>query len=256
MTNHKNYVNRDIMDKHLAIAIDTSGRVGSAAIGSRDQIFSCINFSDLMRHAAELFPALLKLTADCGKTINDITDIYVTSGPGSFTGLRIGITAAKMMALASGVKVASVSSLDCVAMNAFDYILKEGREDIQTVAAVIDAKRGQFFVSLYKKDEKFWRKSSEENLSTADEILAMIEKNGKTLFNGEALKFYRDKFENDNTEFMDESQWGIDAKNVYKASYRKALDGYYDDPRTLLPRYLRLSDAEENLIKRQKIRDK
>jgi tRNA threonylcarbamoyladenosine biosynthesis protein TsaB len=240
------------MDKHLAIAVDTSGRVGSAALGSSNNILESIDFTGQMRHAAELFPALIRLTENAGKTVADITDVYVTIGPGSFTGLRIGITLAKMMALASDVKIASVSSLDCVAMNAFDYINEQKREDIDSVAALIDAKRGQFFTCIYKKDGDFWSKTVSESMKSAEEILEMTSGYEKTLFNGEALKYYQGKFEASKNEFMAEKDWGIRAENVYKAAFRKALDNQFDDPQTLVPRYLRLSDAEENLLKRQR----
>ncbi|MFI4910432.1 MAG: tRNA (adenosine(37)-N6)-threonylcarbamoyltransferase complex dimerization subunit type 1 TsaB [Sedimentisphaeraceae bacterium JB056] len=238
------------MDKHFAIAIDTSGRVGSVAVGSGEKVICSSAFSGQMRHAAELFPTILELVSGAGKNICDITDVYVTNGPGSFTGLRIAITVAKMMALASDVKIATVSSLDCVAMNAIDYINEQNNKEIESVVALIDAKRGQFFNCLYNKEEN-WDAVTPETMKTAEQILEMIGTTTKTLINGEALKYYQDKFAQENVEFADEERWGIKAENVYKSAYKKALKGQYDNPETLLPKYLRLSDAEENLLKRE-----
>lgn len=240
------------MNKHLAIAVDTSGRVGSVAAGSENTLLCEVSFTDQLKHAAELFPSIIELTNKTGRNISDISEIYVTAGPGSFTGLRIGITLAKMMALASNVKIAAVSSLDCLARNAFDYIKEHNRDEIKTVAAVIDAKRGHFFLGFYQKQGDNWVKSLPESMKTAQEINDLLKKDTITLFTGEALKYYKDKFAAANVEFMPETQWSIKASNVYKAGRQKAAAGQYDDPQLLLPQYLRLSDAEENLLKKAK----
>jgi len=239
------------MDRQLSIAMDTSGRVGSVAAGVNDEVLAEKYFSDQMKHAAELFHVMLELIEQTGYNVSDISDIYVTAGPGSFTGLRIGITVAKMMALASNVRIAAVSSLDCVAQNAFDYIYKEARDDIKSVAAVIDAKRGQFFAGLYVQNGGQWIKRQPESMKTAEEIISLLN-NETTLFTGEGLKYYKNQFTADNVEFMPEDQWSIKASTVYAAGRKKAAAGQYDDPQLLLPQYLRLSDAEENLLKKAK----
>ncbi len=231
--------------------MDTSGRVGSVAIGVKDEVLAQRYFSDQMKHAAELFPVMLELIQQAGFNVSDMSDLYVTSGPGSFTGLRIGITVAKMMALAANVKIAAVSSLDCTAQNAFDYIYKEGRSDIKTVVALTDAKRGQFFVGLYDNIDNEWVKRQPECMQTAEELISSL--NARTLFTGEGLKYYKSKFVGDNTEFMPEDQWSIKASTVYIQGRKKAAANQYDDPQILLPQYLRLSDAEENLLKRSQI---
>ncbi len=236
------------MDRQFAIAIDTSGRVGSVAVGANETVLAEKYFSDQMKHAAELFPVMLELVAEAGHSISDVSDVYITAGPGSFTGLRIGVTVAKMMALASNVKIAAVSSLDCVAQNAFDYIYKEARHDIKTVTAIIDAKRGQFFVGLYDNIQDKWVRRQPECMMTAEEIISSL--NARTLFTGEGLKYYKSKFVGDNTEFMPEDQWSIKASTVYTQGRKKAAANQYDDPQILLPQYLRLSDAEENLLKK------
>ena len=240
------------MDNHLAVAIDTSGRAGSVALGSRANILGKIVFDGQMRHAAELLPSIKKLIDDNGRQITDLTDVYVTDGPGSFTGLRIGITAAKMLALAGGVRITAISSLYCTAMRAFDYAAVNETEGIQCVAVVIDAKRGQFFFGYYELEGDRWRLQSPEGLKTADQINEILTQGKKTLFTGEGLKYYQEKFQASCRLFLPEEDWAIKPEDVYKAAHCKALTGEYEDPQTFLPRYLRLSDAEENLEKRMK----
>ncbi len=240
----------DEAKKHLAVAIDTSGRAGSVALGSDKNILGKFVFDGQMRHAAELLPSIKMLIDNAGRQISDITDVYVTDGPGSFTGLRIGITAAKMLALAVDVRIVAVSSLYCTAMNAFDYARTNLQADIERVVAVIDAKRGQFFFAFYEKAGDNWQLQAPEGLKTAEEINTTLNDKKKTLFIGEGLKFYQNKFEAAGRLFMEEEDWAIRAENVYKAAFEKALRGEFECAETLLPRYLRLSDAEENLQKR------
>ena len=240
------------MNNHLAVAIDTSGRAGSVALGSGDDMLGKIVFDGQMRHAAELLPSIKKLIDDNGRQMTDITDVYVTDGPGSFTGLRIGITAAKMLALAGGVRITAISSLYCTAMGGIDYAAANQTEGIECVAVVIDAKRGQFFFAYYELDGDEWLLQSAEGLKTADQINEILMQGKKTLFTGEGLKYYQDKFQSPCRLFLPEEDWAIKPEDVYKAAHCKALAGEYEDPKNFLPRYLRLSDAEENLQKRMK----
>ena len=82
-------------EKSLILAIETSGRIGSIAIGSGDTIIEEYVFSGFMKHSAELFPEIQKILDNNHLIPAQISDLYITAGPGSFTGLRIAVTAAK-----------------------------------------------------------------------------------------------------------------------------------------------------------------
>ncbi|AQQ71890.1 UGMP family protein [Limihaloglobus sulfuriphilus] len=233
------------------IAVDTSGRAGSAAIGVGDAVLEEKPFTDMMRHAAEILPVIGSLLEKHGGTPADIEDVYVTSGPGSFTGLRIGIAMAKMMALAANVRIASVSSLAVTAQNAFDYIKAEGL-DVQRVAAIIDAKRGQFFVAIYQRQaDGGWVKTLDDTMMRAPELLEKYAAGDKMWVLGEGLKYYREKFEAGGLGILPESIWCGSASNVYRLCREKANAGGFDNPDELLPSYLRLAEAEENWLKKQ-----
>ena len=68
---------------------------------------------------------------------------------------------------------------------------------------------------------------------------------------GEGLKYYQSEFEEGGLKIFPEHLWNANASNVYKLCHKKALDGQFEDPDSLLPSYLRLAEAEENWLKRQ-----
>ena len=73
----------------LELAVETSGRIGSVTIGKQGKILAQRTFSGPMTHSIELFPAISTLLSDLGKRPADIHQVYISIGPGSFTGLRI-----------------------------------------------------------------------------------------------------------------------------------------------------------------------
>ena len=78
------------------------------------------NFSAPMRHSSEIFPAICQLLKQFEKNSSDIEHVYVSAGPGSFTGLRIASTIAKIMNLANNIKIVAVDTLDVIASNIED----------------------------------------------------------------------------------------------------------------------------------------
>ena len=93
------------------LAIETSGRIGSVALADGTSILLEEQFPHGLKHAAEIVPMIDRLCRAQGWAPHDLEQLYVSAGPGSFTGLRIGITLAKTMALATGVKVVAVPSV-------------------------------------------------------------------------------------------------------------------------------------------------
>jgi tRNA threonylcarbamoyladenosine biosynthesis protein TsaB len=104
----------------LILAVETSSRVGSVAIATGEKILKELIFSGQMRHSAEIFPAILTLLQFIGRKPHNIDHIYISNGPGSFTGLRIAATFAKTMHLANRTKVIAVDTLDVIASNMVD----------------------------------------------------------------------------------------------------------------------------------------
>ncbi len=101
----------------VVLAVETSSRIGSAALALGPRLLEELRFSGPMQHSAEIFPAIDELLKRHGYAPTDLSQIHVAIGPGSFTGLRIAVTMAKIMHLAGSVQIVTVDSLDVVAAN-------------------------------------------------------------------------------------------------------------------------------------------
>jgi len=221
----------------LILAVETSGRMGSVALAEGDKLLSESHFSGPMKHSAEIFPAITNLLGEFDKKPDQIEQVYISVGPGSFTGLRIAVTFAKAMALANGAKIIAVDTLDVIAANI------SPQDGPQRLGVVLDAKRGQFFVAVYEKAQaQIWKKILPDSLMTAEEFVSRFS-DKPILLIGEGLVFYRDKFTNPDISILDEKFWNPSAANVYKLGRESAKNGQFADPLALTPNYIRGPDA-------------
>lgn len=232
-------------DGPLSLAVETSGRAGSITLGAGEEIFAETVFSGQMRHSAELFSAAEQLLCDIDGKSGDIGYIYITMGPGSFTGLRISAAFAKMMALAGDVKIVTVCTSDTVALNAWDY-LKTSNKDVRRIATIIDAKRKQFFVASFDLVENNWQKVTDNCLMSSDSFVEQFARPSSGLeawlpiyLLGEGLVYYKDNFKGAGIDFIPEIHWSAKSSALYKLGHKKALEGIFADPATFAPMYLR-----------------
>ncbi len=225
-------------DNPLILAIETSGRLGSVALAQGDKLLAESHFSGPMRHSAEIFPAITELLSKFSKKPDQIEQVYISAGPGSFTGLRIAVTFAKTLALANNSKIVAVDTLDCITANVTPQDDKS-----EQLGVVLDAKRGQFFIAVYEKTQSaIWHKILPDCLMTAEEFINRFTNQPISLA-GEGLVFYKDKFTHKNILVLDEKFWNPCAANVHKLGWRKAQNGEFADPLTLTPNYIRGPDV-------------
>jgi len=251
--------------KPLILAVETSGRAGSAAIALGEKLLAEAAFSGPMRHSAEIFPAVCGLLSDLGRKPEEIEHIYISVGPGSFTGLRIAVTMAKTMHLANAAKIAAVDTLDVIAANVTteNTVLASSHRpqtssiehptpSIENIATILDAKRSQFFIAVYQRNtnqpdtsDGIWKKILPDSLMTAPQFLDQFACKEKPVWLlGEGLVYYKDKFKADGIRFLDECYWTPQAEKVHLLGWQKAKAGQFADPLTLQPIYLRAPDVK------------
>jgi tRNA threonylcarbamoyladenosine biosynthesis protein TsaB len=230
------------VQKTVCIAVETSGRAGSIAIGQGHEILAETRFSGLLRHSIELLTGIRKLLAGIGKTPRDVGQINCVIGPGSFTGLRISVTMAKMLSMATGAKIVGVRTSDALAENASDY-MEDTSAQLQRIATVIDAKRGDFFVAIFEKQGVQWIKTTQDKLIKAAEFVEKFGNSDKIWLLGEGLVYYKEDFAGNNINFLPEDYWAGRAKNIFRVGQRKADAGQFTDPVDLVPFYLRGPNA-------------
>ena len=234
------------------IAIETSSRLGSVAVADGPNLLAEESFTGDLRHGAELLVTMDRLCNCQGWKPTDIDHLYISAGPGSFTGIRIAVTVAKAFAFAHpGVRIVSVPSIGARALNAE----RAGREqgvDIKTVAVVLEAGRKQIFTAVFETvrppaaSEEFvpgLRTLIEQTVMAPADLLAHT---GRPLYLlGEGLDYHRDELTADRVFWLDESYWPGRAGYVLRCGYLRACAGLFAQPDELTPMYLRRPEAVE-----------
>ena len=230
-----------------ALAIETSGRIGSVALVENDRVVAAESFAHGLQHAATVLPMIDRLTRARGWSPKQIDHVYVSAGPGSFTGLRIGITLTKTLALATGCKIVAVPSTRVLLMN----VPESAREAI----IVLDAKRGQIFTARFTRNpgtplsdlQNAWIENEREHLDT---LTAILNRAGRPVhLIGEGIPYHRDSIPDmPQVIATDESTWRARADAVAMMGADMAKSQMFTDPLTLTPIYVRLPEAEEKRL--------
>jgi tRNA threonylcarbamoyladenosine biosynthesis protein TsaB len=223
-----------------ALAIETSGRAGSLAILEAGQVLAEETFPHGLKHAAEMVPRLDALLRARGWTPGQIEEIYVSIGPGSFTGLRIGITLAKTLAFAVGAKLVAVPSSRVLAENA--------PPEARHLLIVLDARRGSVFAARYEKINEAWVEREPAHLDRLAEALARAPQPVHLL--GEGLSIYGPPAEPGIVP-TPAHLWIPTASTVARLGTKMARAGEFTAPDLLAPLYLRQSEAEEKWANRE-----
>ncbi|MCI1666256.1 MAG: tRNA (adenosine(37)-N6)-threonylcarbamoyltransferase complex transferase subunit TsaD [Atopobiaceae bacterium] len=246
-------------DGYLVLAIDTSTDMLAVAVGRwvlRDggaDVSVLASGDHLCRRRAnvELVDTSLAALSSCGHTMQDVDAVLVGRGPGSFTGVRIGIATAKGLACGLGCMLHGTSTLDAVAWHAW----ATGARGL--VGVVGDAMRGEVYPGIYQVDDSGpVRTFPVETVSKVDAVVESWSARpdaARITLTGDGLRKYRDRFEAAGMmRMVDESSWFPTGEGLLRAAASPSRYSADEtgDPALVLPVYTRLSDAEENEAKR------
>lgn len=226
------------------LALETSTRCGSVAVGRGDELLAHESLPPQQRHTVELLPRIDALARRFGFTPHDLAEVYVSIGPGSFTGLRIAVTMAKLFARVTGCKLVAVPTLDVVVRNAESPVMAVrglGRDvPPQHVAVMLNAKRGQCFTGLYERTGNGWRTKLEPSLLTPAQLCEQAPRPLTVI--GDHLPDY--DWPADVTLITDERATPR-AEILWQLGRAAAQENRFVDPYALTPLYVRLPEAEE-----------
>ncbi len=225
-------------DASRILAVETSGRWGSVAIGTQAGVVARASLSAEMKHAAELMPAIDRMLTERGWPADSLTDVFVSVGPGSFTGLRIGVTLARTLGWSIGARVVAVPTLDALVRNALDVNVPPPH-----VAAVLDAKRNQVYAAAFSLRDGICTRIIDPCLEEPKSFLARCPRPIAVL--GEGVAHHQAAIAESDADVLDAALWIPRAENVFHIGLERARSGLFTAPGDLLPFYIRRPEAEE-----------
>lgn len=220
------------------LAIETSTMLGGIAVmGESEGLIFESRLNVKTAHAERLMTEIAHALKQGGMNISEIDVFGISIGPGSFTGLRIGLSTVKGFSYATGKPIVSVPTLEAFAWN-FPY-------SPHPVCTMFDARKKEVYAAVFRwRDDRFERMVDETSVKVSDMVKSL---EGKVLFAGEGALLYRDVITDilgDRALFPPLHSMVPSPSNVAHLGLKKALRGEFSGPVGLVPLYLRKSEAE------------
>lgn len=220
------------------LAIETSSKICGVAISENDKIIDEILIEDENTHSVKVMPTIDEILKKNKLELDDIELFTCDIGPGSFTGIRIGIATVKGFADFSNKYVYGVSSLENLAYN-----VKESG----IICSLIDAKNNNVYFGLFEKKEEQIKAIENFKFDSIDNIITKLKEiNDKIIFVGDGASNYKEKiiYElNENSIFKGDKENKLNAHNLAIIAYKNFNEGKNE----IRPLYLRKSNAERLL---------
>ena len=163
--------------KQVLLGIDTSTETASLALAQDKIVLAELTWRSKQNHTTQLLPNLNRLFGLTGITAKDLTAVVVAQGPGSFNGLRVGVSAAKGLAFSLGIPIVGINSLEVAA---YQYA-----ETGLPVCAIFNAGRSEVATATYQKKYGKWQQLVKADIVTVEHLCKHTTK--KTMFCGEFL---------------------------------------------------------------------
>jgi len=228
----------------LILGVTTSTMQVGCAIGGHEGVLAEVHSSRGKRHAESLTPAIDFVRQQARVDLDEIGCVAVDVGPGLFTGLRVGIAAAKAMAHALRVPMIGVASLDLVAFPV--------RWSPRLVVAALDARRSELFTATYRQVPGGIQRLGSYRVASPDDLAGDLEATREdVLLVGDGALRYPEAFADlGQVEMGDHGTAFPSAASLVQLAHARALREDFVQPWDLEPLYLRRPDAEINWITR------
>lgn len=216
----------------MLVAIDTSTDIASLALVKDSIILAELTWRSGQNHTIQLLPNLEHLLKLVGSKPDDLTGVIVAKGPGSFNGLRVGISAAKGLAFSLNIPIVGIDSLE---VEAYQYAATD-----LPVCPVFNAGRNEIATALFQKQGSEWKRLEEDCITTVEKLCS--ETKERTLFCGEHVRFISAELI---SILGEEAVITSTATDIRRAAYLAELGiakieaGEADNVATLQPIYLR-----------------
>jgi len=212
------------------LAVDTTTQFLCLGLADGNKLYE-YNLDSGRRHSGILIPTIKRALEAIGWELADVDYFACGLGPGSFTGIRIGLSAIKGLSLAEDKPIVGVSSLDILAMNARE-------KGSKIIAPVIDAKRNLIYTAFYANVAGKLKRKTPYMLLSKEELISKL-KPGVVLL-GDALNLYKDDIlrKNQGVFVLDKDQWYPKAHNIIKLVLERIKEKKLEDPLEVNPIYV------------------
>ena len=229
----------------LILAFETSAKAGSVALWQDGKLLGESYQNTGLTHSQTLLSMAEDLLKSCGFAASDITAVAVAAGPGSFTGVRIGVAAAKGFAWGLEIPCCGVSTLEAMAENFGAY---EGY-----VVAVMDARRNQVYNGVWQAQNGVLTRKSEDRAIALTQLCEELEGVEKPIYlvgDGSSLTYQTLQDRIPNLILPPEHRMHQRAAGVAMVAEKMLARGETCDAARLNPNYLRLSQAERERLEK------
>lgn len=228
----------------LILGITTATQQVGCAVGGHEGVLASVHSARGKRHAETLAPSIDFLRRQARIDLHEISVVAIDVGPGLFTGLRVGIAAAKAMAHALRVPMIGISSLDLLAWPV--------RHTTREIVAVVDARRGEVFHARYRPTPGGLQRTSEPTVSAPEELRADLQASDTEylLVGDGALRYSSEWGDMVRAEVAEQYLAHPNAASLVQLAHARALREDFVQPWELEPLYLRAPDAEINWVTR------
>lgn len=217
----------------MLLSMDSSAVTASVALTDGDEIIKSEFVNSGLTHSETLLPMITRVMD--GRKYSELDGIAITAGPGSFTGVRIGVATVKGLAFNDDIPCYSVSTLEAIAYNFLDKNA--------VVCAVMDARRMQFYNALFRVQNGKVERLCDDRAISIEDLRNELKQYDKVIIAGDGAKLCFQNIELENCTLADEDRIYQNAVGVAKAAKNKNAIS----PKALMPVYLRQSQAEREL---------
>lgn len=227
------------------LAVDTSATSASVAVAEENKIIGAFSINTALTHSQTLIPMIEEVLKKTGITSEEIDILAVNAGPGSFTGVRIGVAAVKGLAFSRNLPCVSVSTLESMAYNML------GCDCV--VCAVMDARCSQVYNALFRVSRnEITRLTEDRALALTDLKFELERTEEKVVLVGDGAQICANFLNNElkNVFLAPINNRIQNASSVACAAFKKLDDGEIMTASELMPTYLRLPQAQRELNKK------
>jgi len=207
----------------IILHIDSAVATASICLAENEKVLGSEMNTLIKEHSSWLHPSIQNIFRKAGKNIHDTDAVAVTVGPGSYTGLRVGLSAAKGLCFSLGVPLISINSLELIASSVLP-------SDAEFIVPVIDARRMEVFTAVYARDLR--ELEPPQAMVVDGQSFSRFLQNGKVLFVGNAAPKLRNVLVNPNALFSEWMPSADDMTLLASARYRSKIfsDLAYTEP--------------------------